>query len=79
MSVSVVVYQVQARLRDGVYEWRQDLQRLVSVAEDDHVVSQQLVAVDADAFVAEHLQLRLCGLPVVESEVIAGFEIHCDL
>jgi hypothetical protein len=58
----VVDDEVQARLGDELHEARQHLQRLVAVAEDHHVVADEVVGLQHVPVLLQDLELGLGGL-----------------
>lgn len=74
----VVYYQVEPSLGHEVNEAREHLEGLISIAEHDHVVADQIVGLENVAVVRQNLQLRFSRLAIVQAKVVAGLEVYCD-
>ena len=70
--------QVQSRLRDVVHKLREHLQGALALLEDDHVVPDEIIALQRVAQVGEHFQLGFGRLAVVQTEMVARFQVHRD-
>jgi len=74
----VVNDQIEPRLWNRIDQPWQHLQRAVPVAEHDHVVSDELVGLQRNALLCQHLELCLGGFSVVQAEVVASFEVDAE-
>ena len=78
VTLEVVDDQVEPGLGQHVHQRRQHLHRLLAVREDHHVVAEEVRGLQVHAVVAEHLELGLRGLTVVQAEVVAGLEVDSE-
>jgi len=74
----VVNDQIEPRFWNRIDQPWQHLQRAVPVAEHDHVVSDELVGLQRNALLCQHLELCLGGFSVVQAEVVASFEVDAE-
>jgi hypothetical protein len=81
LMLEVVDHEVQTRLWDDFDKWRQNLESILTAAEHDEVVAEQVIVLEHVAgggTILEDLEFIFRALSGEELEVIAGLEVDTD-